>query len=308
MRFQTSLGDSLHILVGSAIGGAGCAFFLIPGQIAAGGVNGLGTISYHLFGFDPGIVMLALNVPLILAGMRIFGWRYGLRSVIGSLLFSFSTTLFGQITGYRTVLSCGEPMSTLLSAIFGGVLVGGGIGLVMRTGANTGGTDIIAQILHKYTPLSMGFCAFLPDAIVLLLGFGVFGLEKGLFAIIDVYVASVALDFVVMGIGKRHAKSVFIFSGKHEQIADFIILSLVRGGTLFSGTGIYTRKDREMLYTVIPNQQIYPLMRLIHVTDPEAFVIVTEAYQVMGDGFVPMERVVNAHPLESGKGQPERLA
>ena len=302
MKLKVSAGEILYILVGSAIAGAGCSFFIIPGHLTGGGVSGLGTIAYHLFHLDAGIVTLVLNVPIVLFGMKVFGWLYGIRSIVGAFLFSFWISFFGYFNSYQPILSCTEPMCTLLGAIFGGVLLGGGIGLVMRTGANTGGTDILAQIMHKYTPFSMDACTFLPDAIIILMGFGVFGLEKGLFTLINLYVSSVTLDFVAMGIGTRYAKSVAIFSEKHEQIEQYIIEKLERGGTLFSGTGIFSKEQRSMLYAIIPNQQIYQLVRVINHLDPDAFVIVSEAYQVMGEGFSPMERSINAHPLESGGG------
>ena len=301
MKARAVIAEYLYILAGTCLAGVGCAYFIIPGHLAGGGVNGLGTIAYHLLHLDPGLVMLAINVPLILIGMKVFGWLYGVKSILGAVLLSLWISLFGFFSGYEPVVTCAEPMSTLLSAIFGGALLGSGIGLVMRSGSNTGGTDIVAQILHKYTPLPMGICSFLPDAIVILLGFGVFGLERGLFAIIQLYVSSKAIGFVVMSIGTHYAKSVYIFSEAHDRIGKEIIRQLHHGGTVFKGTGIFTQAERTLLLAIVPNQQIYQLMRLVHEIDPRAFVMVSEAYQVMGDGFIPMERIMGAHLLEGGK-------
>ena len=302
MVIKTTIGDYLHLLLGTCLAGAGCALFIIPGKLAGGGVNGISTITYYLFHLDPGLVMLAINIPLVLIGMKIFGKMYGLKSIIGSTAFSLWISFFGLFNHYAGILPYTDRMDTLLSAVFGGVLLGTGIGITMRSGANTGGTDIIAQILHKYTPLPMWSCSFLPNALVILLGFGVFGLQKGLFAIIQQYTSSMLIGFVVMSIGTRTAKSIYIFSERHRDIGRYIIDKLDRGGTLFTGKGIFTKQDRPMLFAIIPNQQIYQLVRAIHLIDPKAFVMVSEAYQVMGNGFSPMERIVSAHQLESGNG------
>ena len=301
MSIKTTISDYLHLIFGTALAGAGCALFIIPGELAGGGVNGISTITYHLFHLDPGLVMLAINIPLVLVGMKVFGKLYGLKSIVGSTLFSLWISFFGLFNHYAGVLPYVDRMDTLLSAVFGGVLLGTGIGITMRSGANTGGTDIIAQILHKYTPLPMWSCTFFPNALVTLLGFGVFGLQKGLFAIIQQYVSSMLVGFVVMSIGTRAAKSVYIFSERHEEIEDYLIRVLQRGGTLFKGTGIFTREDRMMLFAIIPNQQIYQLVRVINGIDPKAFVMVSEAYQVMGKGFSPMRRIMSAHSLEGGR-------
>lgn len=177
--------DYLYLLVGTCLAGAGCAFFLIPGKLVSGGVNSIGTIAFYLFHLDPGLVTLAVNVPIVILGMRIFGWLYGLKTVIGSVSFSLWITLFGLFNKYQGVLPYTDRMDVLLSAIFGGILLGVGSGIAMRGGSNTGGTDVLAQIIHKYTPFSMGTCTFIPCAVIVLMGFGVFGLQKGLFAIIQ---------------------------------------------------------------------------------------------------------------------------
>lgn len=295
---KRKLVDFCYILFGTMLGGIGVALFTVPAKLASGGVNGIGTILQYLFGWDTGMVMLAINIPLLLWGMRVFGRMYGLRSVLGSILLSLWVSFFGKLFHYRGVLSAGDRMDVLLAAIFGGAFLGAGIGIVMKSGSNTGGTDIVAQILHKYTPLSIGICTFIPDSLVILAGFAYFGLEQALFAVLSLYVCSLAENFVVMDIGTRYAKAAFIFSEKHEAIGKRIVGELDHSGTLFSGVGVFSGKKRTMLMAVVPNQQIRRLEVIVHEVDPGAFMTVVEAYQVLGEGFVPIQRIVDTQNLE----------
>lgn len=294
---RRKLVDFCYILFGTMLGGIGVALFTAPAKLASGGVNGIGTILLHLFGWDTGMVMLAINIPLLLWGMRVFGRMYGVRSVLGSVLLSLWVSFFGKLSGYRSVLSVGDRMDVLLAAVFGGALLGAGIGIVMKSGSNTGGTDIIAQIMNKYTPLPIGICAFIPDCLVILAGFAIFGLEQALFAVLSLYVCSTVENFVVMDIGTRYGKTAFIFSNQYEEIGRRIVNELHHGGTLFTGVGIFTGKSRTMLMAVVPNQQIRKLEIIVHEADPKAFMMVVEAYQVLGEGFVPIQRIVDAQSL-----------
>ena len=294
---KRKLVDFCYILFGTMLGGIGVALFTAPAKLASGGVNGIGTILLHLFGWDTGMVMLAINIPLLLWGMRVFGRMYGVRSVLGSVLLSLWVSFFGKLSGYRSVLSVGDRMDVLLAAVFGGALLGAGIGIVMKSGSNTGGTDIVAQIMNKYTPLPIGICAFIPDCLVILAGFAIFGLEQALFAVLSLYVCSTVENFVVMDIGTRYGKTAFIFSNQYEEIGRRIVNELHHGGTLFTGVGIFTGKSRTMLMAVVPNQQIRKLEIIVHEADPKAFMMVVEAYQVLGEGFVPIQRIVDAQSL-----------
>lgn len=130
--------EYLYILFGTMIAGFAVAVFTTPAKIAGGGVNGIATILYHTMGWDPGFVMLMINIPLFLIGMRVFGAYYGVKSLVGAVCLSLFVSLFGNLTGYKGILTYGDRMDTLLSAVFGGVLLGCGIGIVMRSGSNTG--------------------------------------------------------------------------------------------------------------------------------------------------------------------------
>ena len=283
--------DYFFLAAGPVIAATAAALFYTPARITGGGATGVGTIFYYLFGFDQGIVMMCVNVPLILLGMKVFGWRYGIKTLIGSTLLSIWTTVIGRMTAYSGVLDTSDDINILLSAIYGGVLMGVGIGLTMKSGCNTGGTDIIAQVIAHYFPVSVGSVEFVFNAVVVSCG-GIFlGLQPMLFAIIAMYLSSQLVNFVVMNFGTKLAKSVYIFSSEHTpEISRRVIAELHHGGTVFHGTGIYTSKTRSMLLVIVPNNQMNTIMKIVHEEDPKAFVFVTEAYEVLGRGFVPLRK------------------
>ena len=146
--------DYIYLALGPAISGIAAAVFYTPARITGGGATGVGTIFYYLFGLDQGAVMMCVNIPLILIGMKVFGWRYGIKTLVGSVMVSLMTTLVGRLSDYQGFLDTSEPINVLLSAIYGGVLMGVGIGLTMRTGSNTGGSDIVSQVVASKFPVS----------------------------------------------------------------------------------------------------------------------------------------------------------
>lgn len=282
------VGDIALILVGSAITAFGVGGFITPAKLAGGGVSGLSVILYHTINLEVGTAIFLLSLPLFIAGMKIFGFRYGIISFIGTLLLSVFTFLVGKIFGFEGFLEYTDSMDILLSALFGGLLQGFGIGLVLKGGANTGGTDIGAQILAKYTPLSVGTSLFFVDGLVILAGGFAFGLESALFATITLYVTSLAINFVILKMGTSLAKTAYIVSEKHEVLSKHILRELGHGGTLIPGKGLYTKDDRPIIMTVIPNQKISILTSIVKRVDPEAFLIIEEAYEVIGEGFTPI--------------------
>lgn len=286
--------DYFYLAAGPVIAATAAAVFYTPARITGGGATGIGTIFYYLFGFDQGVVMMCVNIPLILIGMKVFGWRYGIKTLIGSTLLSIWTSVIGHLTAYNGVLDTSDDINILLSAIYGGVLMGVGIGLTMKSGCNTGGTDIVAQVLAHYFPVSVGSVEFIFNAVVVSCG-GIFlGLQPMLFAIIAMYLSSQLVNYVVMSFGTKLAKSVYIFSEEHTpEISRRVIAELHHGGTTFHGTGIYTSKTRLMLMVIVPNNQMNAIMKIIHDEDPKAFVFVTEAYEVLGRGFVPLKKVAD---------------
>ncbi len=287
--------EYLLIVIGSALAGFGIAAFNMPAMIAGGGVNGIATILFHTFSFEPGLAMLVMNVPLFIIGVRIFGPGYGLKSLLGMVLLSLFVSLTGLIFGYQGIIPYSDSVDILLSALFGGFFIGTGIGLVMKAGANTGGTDILGQIIHRFTPLTLGTSLLLVDATIIITSAFVFGIVRAMFAIISVYVSTQMVNYVIMVAGTKYAKTVYIFSSEIETIKQHIIEELDHGGTVFSGTGIYTGEKREMLMTIISNQKISRLTLIVNSLDPNAFMVVEEAYKVLGEGFTPISREAVNH-------------
>ncbi len=295
--------DNLLIVLGTAITGFSIACFITPAKIAAGGLNGIATIVYYLLGIDTGLTILVCSIPLFLIGMRIFGKLYGVKSLMGVVFLALFTTLFGQLTGYNGFLDYTDKVDVISSGIFGGFLSGFGIGLVMKTGANTGGTDIVAQILNKYTKIPLGNALFICDGVVVVAGGIFFGFESALFAIFTLYVSGQTINYVVLSMGTKYAKTAYIISENVEKISERIIKDLGRGGTLLNGQGIYTKQDRKILMVVLPNTMINKAIRIVHEEDERAFVFVHETYQVLGYGFKPL---INAIPADELKKATEK--
>ena len=285
--------DYLYIIIGSAVTAFAVAVFLNPAKLAPGGVSGIATILFHLFGWDLGPVIFALTVPVFLIGLKLFGKQYGFRTLLGSVLLSAFTSAWVSLLGENGILDYSKDMSILLSALYGGVLSGVGIGMVMKSGSNTGGTDIIAQIIARYTPLSLGTALFIVDGVIIAVSAFFFGIENALYAIAVAYITTVVINKIVLSMGTSYAKTVFIISDNYREIGQFIIREMERGATLLDAKGFYSDKSRPMLMTVIPNQEIAKLTRAVHKADPRAFMVISETYHVLGEGYTPIEHIAD---------------
>lgn len=281
-----------YIVIGSFITGFSITIFTNPSQIAPGGVSGIATILYHMFGWDLGLSMLLMNIPLFLVGVWLFGKQFGFKSVLGSVLLSVATNFWGYLLGYDGILDLSRDMNVWLSCLFGGVTAGLGIGLVMKSGSNTGGTDILAQILAKYGKISLGTSLFLVDGVIILMSAFTFGIEKAMFAIIVAYVMQIMVDKVILNMGTNYAKTVLITSEKVEEIRAFILSDLDKSGSIIDAKGMYSRVDKPIIMTVIPNNMIAKLTRFVHIIDPSAFMIIQETIHVFGEGNNSMAQYV----------------
>ena len=291
--FKRKVYEYANITLGSFLVAVGVAYFVNPGKIASGGVSGIATMIYHTLGWNPGYVIFGLSIPLFLIGMKVFGKVYGFKSLLGTVLLSAFTTVLVDISGGNGFLDYSNPVSLWMSALFGGITMGAGIGFVMKGGSNTGGTDIIAQIVNKYTPLSLGTCLTIIDAAIILASMFVFGIESALYAIVTVYITGVVIDKVALPLGANTAKTVMIISNKYDVIARAIMEKMDHGVTKLEGKGMYTGADRPVLMSVIPNNEIIILKRLVKETDEKAFMIVQNANQVLGEGFTPISKAIN---------------
>lgn len=281
--------DYFYIIIGSTIVAFGLAIFTNPAQIAPGGVSGIATILYHVFGWDLSLLILIQNIPLFLIGIAVFGKQYGVKTLTGIFVLSLMTEVFTNIFGYNGLLDYTHDMSYWLSCLYGGVISGLGMGIVMKSGSNTGGTDIIAQVVARFTPLSLGTCLFIVDAVVILMSMFVFGILSGLYAIVVAYITQVIVDKVMLQMGTYRARTVFIISEHLEEIRKFVLEDMDRSGTLIEAKGLYSMKNKPLLMIVIPINQISRLNRALHEIDPDAFLIIHETYNVLGEGYGSLE-------------------
>ncbi|MGE7021378.1 YitT family protein [Solibacillus cecembensis] len=267
--------EYVFVLIGAAVIALGFNLFLFPNQVASGGVSGISTILNGLFGWNAGIVQYAFNIPLFIAGVVVLGKTFGLKSLVGTLTLPFFVIITGDWDAWT--------LNPLLGAIFGGIFVGGGIGLVFKGNASTGGTDLLAQIITKFTGLTLGTSVLFIDGVIAVSAAVVFDLEKGLYALIGLYVTTKTIDIVQLGFSQ--SKMVYIITNYENEVRDAIYKEIKRGVTKIPAIGGYTGKDRPVLMVVVYQTEFTKLKQVLKTVDPKAFVIVSDAYEVLGEGF-----------------------
>lgn len=268
--------EYLGIAVGSFLIALSLTAFLVPNRIAAGGVSGLATVIYYITSFPIGITMLIINIPLFFAGLKIMGISFGVRTVYGIVTLSVFTDL---LQPHMTALT----NDLLLASIYGGVLSGIGLGIVFRSRGTTGGTDMIASFLNYFTGITVGEGLLIADGVVVALAGIFFNLEVALYAAVTIYITSQTIDVVQEGL--NYKKGVLIISDKAEQINQMVVNELNRGVTEFEAKGGYTGNTREVLLCVISRSEVSELKSAITEIDKDAFVIISNVHEVLGEGF-----------------------
>ena len=265
-------------IIGSTIFALGFAFFLQPNDMNAGGISGLAMVAVKLMGFGSvGTLSILINLPLFLLGGLKIGKRFFVGSLLGMVLSSVLIDAFAAIQFPKT-----EP---LLATMYGGVLCGLGLGVVFIFGASTGGSDILVRLLKlRWRNVPIGQISMVFDgAVVLLTGLAFGDVSKALYTGITVFVCGQVIDAVVYRFD--YSKVALIISSHHEQIAEQIGKKLDRGATYLHGEGTYTHNPTKVVLTAVKKQQVAELKELVTSIDPNAFIIVQEAHQVLGDGF-----------------------
>lgn len=267
------------ILFGSACYAVGFDLFLMPHQVNAGGVSGAAMLICAALGWHGGVGILtfAINIPLFILGYRYLGRRFFYGSVIGMLASSALIELVARIPAPQTDI--------MLGVLYGGVLVGLGLGVVFYAGASTGGVDIIASLLRKkFRSLSVGNLMLAVDsAVIILTGVVYRDINKTLYSALTLFLCTTVLDAVIFGL--NDSTVALIISDKYAEIAREIEEKLVRGVTMLSGYGGYTGKEKMVLLVAVRKQQTTQLKMLVERTDPEAFLILQRSHQVLGNGF-----------------------
>ncbi|WP_285719613.1 YitT family protein [Pelosinus sp. IPA-1] len=274
--------DYLGITLGALITAISLNMFLIPNKIAAGGVSGLATVLYYLLNWPVGVIMLAFNVPLFIIGLKVLGARYGINTLFGAAMLSIMIDLTAPFTPVLT-------SDLLLNSLYGGVVGGIGMGLVFRSKGNTAGTALAAVILNKILGIRIGQAMMAADFFVIVFaGLAFKSAELSLYALISMFVTGQIVDLVQEG--PSTSKAFFVMSNQPKQVAAAIINEMDRGVTVLQARGGYTGESRETLLCVVSTSEVTQLKEVIYQIDPKAFVIVTTAHEVLGEGFTEVNK------------------
>ncbi len=267
--------DYIWITVGVVIAVSGLNLFLVPNRIAAGGISGIATILYHVFRFPLGISIGVLNIPLFIFGYKFVGKSFALRTLYALILYSVLAELIPVPNTQDMFLGC----------VYGGVLVGAGVGLVVRAGGSTGGTDMAAKMLSaRFKHIGIGTFVFGIDFFVIAAAGFIFEPQAALYAIASLYITTKLIDMMTVGLAV--SKAFYIISDKNEEIAKVIMEKLSRGVTALTAKGVYSGRQKEVLLCVLRwHTEGTKLKRIVKSIDENAFVIVADVKEVLGEGF-----------------------
>jgi uncharacterized membrane-anchored protein YitT (DUF2179 family) len=277
-QMQRNIRDYLYITIGAFIIALAVNWIFAPNNTVTGGLTGIGIIVYKITGFPIYYTNLILNVPLFLIGVwKLGGSSFGLKTLYGT----FGLSFFLKVT--NPLLKHPLTHEALLASIYGGLLLGLGLGIVFRGRATTGGTDLVARLLQHYIGKQPGFLLLFIDGTIIATAAIVFGTERVLYALISLFITSKTIDFVQEGIGQT--KVAYIITSKEEEVREGLLFDISRGVTRLQGFGGYTGEERPVLMCVVYQSEVSRLKDLIRSIDPKAFVIVSDAHEVLGEGF-----------------------
>ena len=269
--------DILVCIIGSALVGTALSVFTIPNEIAPGGISGLSTALAYMLGVRVSVLTLVLNIPIMLAAYRLLGKRSFFYTLLSTALLSGFIELASFLPVYTG--------NILIAAVYGGVLSGIGIGILFLRNITTGGTDLIALMLHKaFLNVSNGTILAVIDGIVVLIAVLVFQkIEVALTSVLTIYFSSKVIDLIAQGVD--YAKVIYIVTDKGKEVSAVLNSSTDRGNTVIKAFGGYTGAEKQLVITVTRRNVLAQTLRLIHATDPAAFTFVTDSTEVHGEGF-----------------------
>ncbi len=266
----------VFIIMGAMLVGIAYNVFLLPAQLAAGGVSGISTILYELYGTKPALVQTIINLPLFVVGFLALGKDFSYKTLLGTMMVPF--TIF--LTEALVQKGSHDPF---LSSIYGGIVLGVGLGLVYRGGGSTGGTAALAQILKKYANISSGFSQLIVDGFVVVASAFVFSFELALYALISIFVTSKVIDFVQLQTGDN--KLVLIITDNETRVTSLIYEHVERGVTQVQSFGAFSKKERALLLCVMEQAEAIYFKQIITNEEPNSFVIFLNASEILGRGF-----------------------
>lgn len=274
------VGEIAGIFLGTALMAVSYQMFLVPNKIAAGGISGLAIIFFHLYELPVGLTVLAGNLPLFILAWRYRGWKFVANSLAGTLLLPLMLELFTFVPLLTSDL--------LLASVFGGIGLGVGLGIVFRCRGSTGGTALIAQLINYFWGWKSGYGLIGADLAIIVAAGYIFGAEVALFALLSLFVSSKVVDFVQEGFSL--SKAALIISGEAgERITARILEELGRGATFLEGRGAYSGEEKGIILCVVTQSQVTRLKGLVREIDPQAFIIVSNVGEVLGEGFEPYD-------------------
>lgn len=297
-----------YLVLGSLLFAAGDVMFVNPYHLAPGGTYGLSNVLNAIWPWRVSLYAICMDIPLLLVGTWVLGPKFGVKTIVSTILIFAFTFVLESTWGYKPVIFDGEyvdaatavgkslidfPVGDGLSQFFNpdyflntvvsGLIYGVAIGLVFKSGATSGGSDIISMILYKYTKISLGTLVLIVDSCITLTSLFLGDIRLPIYSILLIFIESKVIDLVVEGV--KSYKTAFIVTDEIEAVRDFIIKDLDRGGTVFAGSGLYQGAERKMIYVTLNRSDLVKLKSNLRFLDPNAFVNVIESAEIMGNGF-----------------------
>ena len=293
------------VFIGSLLFAVGDVMFVNPYLMAPGGTYGLSNVLNAIWPWKISLYAICMDIPLLIIGTLILGPKFGVKTIVSTILIFCFTFLLEMFWGYSPIIHDGPIMSApidgvnmveiannggwfipdyFLNTVVAGIIYGLAIGLVFKSGATSGGSDIISMILHKYTKISLGTLVMIVDGIITLVTLVAFGdIRLPIYSVIVIFIEGKVIDLVVDGM--KSYRTMFIITDKPEAIRDFIINDIKRGGTCITGTGLYRGTEHKMIYVTLDRTGMVKLRLALHDIDPKAFVNIMESSEILGEGF-----------------------
>jgi uncharacterized membrane-anchored protein YitT (DUF2179 family) len=275
----------IPIALGTAIYAFGLHYFIIPNRLMEGGLTGIALLLNYSLNLPPSLTSLLLNIPLFIIGWRLIGRATMIYTVVGTVLLSFFLWMMELAIELKWIIPFYSEEDYLLAALYAGVTLGSGLGIVFRFGGTTGGVDIIARIINKHTGSSIGQVILIFDVLVLTASLFYISKEKVLYTLVAVFISTRVIDFIQEG--AYAAKAFTIISDDAEHIARVVTMELERGVTLFPAKGAYSNQNKQVVYCIVNRQETRKLKTLVRRIDPRAFMVISDVHDVLGEGFRP---------------------
>jgi uncharacterized membrane-anchored protein YitT (DUF2179 family) len=272
------------ILIGALIQAVAMRLFLIPSRLVSGGISGISQLVNYYTGWPVGLMVLVGNAPLFILGWRYLGGpRFALRTAVSVTAFSLFTDL---LVFFLPVGGITDDI--VLNTLYGGIVLGVGLGLVYRGQGTSGGSDILGRILNHKSGISISQAYLITDSLVVLSAGFVFGWTLALYALVMIYVSGVAAELASEG--RSIYRAAMIITDETQKVSKAIMVEMERGVTILEGIGAYTKKERPVLYCVVTISETHQIKAIVQEIDPDAFMVIGHVHEVLGEGFKPLKK------------------